>query len=162
MIESSKPRKQRHFRFNAPMHARQHFVHAHVDKELGAKLGMKRRAVQISRGDTVRVMSGSKKGTSGKVTRVDLRTGRVFIDSLMRKNARGKEHGVGISSSNVYITALNLTDKVRAAKLRLAPQPVAKEIKAPQSAGEKAKTIATMEKAEEVKKPAGTEVVQKS
>ena len=160
MIESSKPRKQRHFRFNAPMHSRQHFVHAHIDKELREKLGMKRRAIQISRGDTVKVMSGSKRGTTGKVTKVDLRTGRIFIDSMMKKNARGKEHGVGISTSNVYITALNLTDKVRAAKLKVAPQP--KEMEAAPRPDGKAKVIATMEKAEAVEKPAVANAVQKS
>jgi large subunit ribosomal protein L24 len=160
MIESSKPRKQRHFRFNAPMHARQHFVHAHIDKELREKLGMKLRAIQISRGDTVKVMSGSKRGTTGKVTKVDLRTGRIFIDSLMRKNARGKEHGVGISTSNVYITALNLTDKIRAAKLKVAPQP--KEIQAAPRPDGKTKVIATMEKAEAAEKPEEKIAVQKS
>ena len=121
MIKSSKPKKQRYFRFNAPMHIRQHFVHAHLDKELRERLGLKRKAVQISKGDTVKIMSGSKKGTSGGVTKVDLRTGRIYIDSLTRKNAKGKEHGIGISASNVSITALKLDDKVRAAKLKIAP-----------------------------------------
>jgi large subunit ribosomal protein L24 len=122
MIKSSKPKKQRFFRFNAPMHARQHFVHAHLDKALKAKLNIKRRAVQISRGDTVKVVSGSKKGSTGKVTRVSLRTGRITIDTLMKKNAKGKEFNIPINASNVYITDLNLSDKVRAAKLRLAQQ----------------------------------------
>ena len=122
MIQSSKPRKQRLFRYTAPMHIRQHFMHAHLDKELRAKLGITQRTVQISRGDTVKVMSGSRKGSTGKVTLVNLRTGRVCVDSLMRKNARGKEFNIGISVSNVYITALNLTDKFRAAKLKLAQQ----------------------------------------
>ncbi len=122
MIKSSKPRKQRRFRFNAPMHVRQHFVHSHLDKALRAKLGIKRRSVQISKGDTVKVMAGSKKGTTGKVIRVSLRTGRINIDSLVKKTAKGKEFNVPLSASNVYITDLNLSDKVRAAKLKLAQQ----------------------------------------
>jgi len=130
MIQSSKPRKQRLQRYTAPMHVRQHFVHAHLDKELRTKLGIKQRAVQISRGDTVKVMSGSKRGTVGKVTLVSLKTGRIHIDSLMRKNAKGKESSVGINVSNVYITALNLTDKLRAAKLKVAQQAMADEKKA--------------------------------
>ena len=136
-MDSSKPRKQRYFRFNAPMHLRQHFLHANVDKELRAKLGMKQRTVQISRGDTVKVMSGGKKKTTGTVTKVNLRTGRIFIDSLMRKNARGKEHSIGINASNVCITALNLGDKVRAAKLKLTPQAPVKEAKAQVQKAEK-------------------------
>ena len=58
------------------MHTRQHFVHSHIDKALQAKLNIKKRAVQISKGDTVKVMAGSKKGNTGKVTRVNLRTGK--------------------------------------------------------------------------------------
>lgn len=119
MIKSSKPRKQRLFRYNAPMHTRQHFVHAHVDKALREKMQLKRRAIQLATGDTVKVMSGSKRGTIGKVTRVNLRTGRIFMDSLMKKNAKGKEFNVGVSSGCVYITDLNLSDKVRASRLGL-------------------------------------------
>lgn len=132
MIQSSQPRKQRKFRYNAPMHVRQHFVHAHLDKSLKSKLNIKKRAVQISKGDTVKIMVGKKKKTTGKVTKVNLRTGRIAIDSLMKKNARGKEYNVWISASNVYITDLNLTDKIRAAKLKVAQQkaaPAPKEVR---------------------------------
>jgi large subunit ribosomal protein L24 len=127
MLKSSQPRKQRRFRFNAPLHVRQHFLHAHVDKTLRAKLNIKKRSIQISKGDTVKVMAGGKKGTSGKVTRTDLRTGKIAIDSLVRKTARGKEFNIPISVSNVYITDLNLSDKYRAAKLKVA-RVVTKEI----------------------------------
>ena len=43
MTGSAKPRIQRLFRFTAPMHQRQHFMHAHVDKELRKKMGLNRR-----------------------------------------------------------------------------------------------------------------------
>ncbi len=101
------------------MHARQHFVRAHVDKSLKTKLSLKKRTVQIVKGDTVKVMAGSKRGTTGKVMNVNLKTGRIFIDSLMKKNARGKEFNVPVSSSSVYITDLNLSDKKRAERLKL-------------------------------------------
>ncbi len=127
MISSSKPRKQRLFRYTAPMHERQKFLHVHVDKALRQKLPTKTRAVQVSRGDTVRVMSGAKRGASGKVTRVNLRTGKLYIDSLKKKDAKGKEFQIPISSSNVYITDLNLTDKRRADKLKLKRETKAKE-----------------------------------
>ncbi len=124
MIKSSKPRYQRRFRFNAPMHARQHFLHVHIDKALKAKLKIKTRAIQISKGDTVKLMAGPKKGTTGKVVSVDLRTGRITIDTLTRKSMRGKEVKLQIYASTVYITDLNLADKFRAGKLKLAPVPV--------------------------------------
>jgi len=109
------------------MHERQHFLHAHLDKALRTKLGMKRKTVQISKGDTVKIMAGSKKGTTGKVTLVNLKSGKIRVDSLMKKNARGKEFNIPISASNVYITDLNLSDKYRAEKLKVARQ--IKEVK---------------------------------
>jgi ribosomal protein uL24 len=112
------------------MHLRQHFMNAHVDKTLRAKTGIKKRAIRVATGDTVKIMSGSKKGTSGKVTSVDLRRGRIKVSTLMKKNAKGKEFSVSISPSNVYITDLNLEDKVRAARLKVAPTPKKAEPKA--------------------------------
>jgi large subunit ribosomal protein L24 len=131
MIQSSKPRQQRKFRYNAPMHLRQHFLHVHVDKALRAKLKLNKRTVQIAKGDTVKIMAGSKRGNTGKVTGVSLRKGSITIDSLVRKNARGKELQVPIRISNVYVTDLNLTDKRRAAKLKVAAQQKQPEAKAP-------------------------------
>jgi large subunit ribosomal protein L24 len=119
MIQSSKPRKQRKFRFTAPLHERQHFAHAHVDKQLREKLKIKKRTVQISKGDTVKIIKGVKKGAVGKVVKVDLKKVKVFIDSATRKNAKGKESNIPINISNVYITDLNLGDKLRVAKLNV-------------------------------------------
>ncbi len=138
MIKSSKPRYQRRFRFNAPMHQRQHFLHVHIDKALRSKLKIANRTVQVSKGDTVKVMSGSKRGSTGKVIAVDLRSGRIMLDSLSRKSLRGKELKLKIYASNVYITDLNLTDKYRAAKLKLAAAPQKKEEKAATDLGKKA------------------------
>ncbi len=126
MIKSSKPRRQRLFRYTAPMHERQKFVHAHIDKQLREKLKLKNRTIQLSKGDTVKVMAGSNKGTAGKVTAINLKSGRIYIDTIKRKNAKGKESGVPINSSNVYITDIDLSDKIRAAKLNLKQQPKSK------------------------------------
>jgi large subunit ribosomal protein L24 len=119
MIKSSKPREQRRFRFNAPMHELQHFSHSHIDKALAKKLGITKRAVQVSKGDTVKVMSGKSRGKTGKVVRVNMRKGFLYIDSLKKKNAKGKEFDIPIRISNAYITDLNLSDKIRAGKLKL-------------------------------------------
>ena len=109
------------------MHARQHFVHAHIDKALKAKLKIKKRAIQICKGDTVKVMTGANFGKSGKIIRVDMRKGFVYIDTIKRKTMKGKEYDVPISCSNVYITDLNLTDKIRAAILKVNVQQAPKE-----------------------------------
>jgi large subunit ribosomal protein L24 len=94
-------------------------VHAHVDKQLREKLKIKKRTVQISKGDTVKIIKGVKKGVTGKVVKVDLKKVKVFIDSATRKNAKGKESNIPINISNVYITDLNLGDKFRVAKLNV-------------------------------------------
>ena len=56
IMESAHARKQRKFRFTAPMHVRQKFVHAHISKELATKLGIKKRNTAVRKGDTVKVM----------------------------------------------------------------------------------------------------------
>ncbi len=117
MIESGKPRKQRLFRHNAPMHLRQHMVNAHISKELSAKLGIKKRSIALKKGDTVIIMKGSSKGKSGKVNDVDLKRFTVVVNGIVRKNAKGKELPIPISASNVYITELDMNDKLRSKKI---------------------------------------------
>ncbi|MDE1827986.1 MAG: 50S ribosomal protein L24 [Candidatus Micrarchaeota archaeon] len=116
-VQSSKPRKQRKFRFTAPHHFRQRFVHAHISKELATKLGIKRRTIAVRKGDTVKVMAGAQKGKSGKVQSVDMLKGRITIEGIARKNMKGKERFIPISSSNIYLIELDLTDKLRVAKI---------------------------------------------
>ncbi|MCL5007250.1 MAG: 50S ribosomal protein L24 [Candidatus Marsarchaeota archaeon] len=129
MIKSSQARKQRRFRLTAPAHATQHFVRVGLDRQLAKKLGIKRRTVQLSKGDSVAVVSGAKKGKSGKVIRLNMRRGFAYIDTVTRKNAKGKELNVPVYISNLKIMDLNLTDKYRANKLSLKAQPKAPEKK---------------------------------
>src|SRR5208283_955179 len=117
MITSAKPRKQRLFRYTAPMHERQKMAHAHISKELASKLGIGKRSIGLRKGDTVKVMSGKSKGKTGKVTEVDLKRSVFFMEGVFRKNAKGKEKQIPVSISNVYITDLDLTDKLRNAAI---------------------------------------------
>lgn len=117
MIKSAKPRKQRYFRFNASMHQRQKFLHVHISKELQQKLGIKKRSMQIKKGDTVKVMKGKFRGKSGKINTVDLRKNRITVETITRKTAKNKEIPIPIYASSVYITDLDLTDKLRSEKV---------------------------------------------
>lgn len=117
MIQSSKPRKQRLFRYTAPLHMRQNFVNVHISKELSAKLGIKRRSIEVRKGDTVKVMTGDNRGKSGKVTEVSLKTGRVRVDGINKKNSKNKDKPVPIYASNVYLMELDLADKQRNAEI---------------------------------------------
>ena len=102
-MESSKPRKQRYFRFNAAMHLRQHFVHAHVDKELRARLGTARRSAPVRKGDKVLLMRGSRKGHSGKVVEVDLHILKVYVEGVTHRNAKGIDKPYPLDPSNLLL-----------------------------------------------------------
>ncbi len=117
MISSSKPRKQRKFRYTAPMHTRQNFVNAHISKELSTKLGLKRRSIELRKGDYVLVMAGDSKGTRGKVSEVNLKNGRITVEGVVRRNSKNKDIPIPLYASNVYITDLDLSDKLRKAEV---------------------------------------------
>lgn len=116
-MSSVQPRVQRLRRFTAPMHVRQKFAHAHISKDLKTKLGIKKRAVQVRKGDTVKIMMGRDNGRGGKVARVDLRKSAIYIDGIIKKTSKGKEIMIPVGISKVYITDLDLTDKLRKEKL---------------------------------------------
>jgi len=103
MIGSKQPRKQRKFRFNAPMHERKRMVSAHVSKELRAKLSTKRRSVPVHKGDKVLLMRGSRKGHTGKILEVDLSTLKVYIEGVTQRNAKGVEQLAPVDPSNLMI-----------------------------------------------------------
>ena len=97
------------------MHIRQNFVNAHISKELAKSLGIKRRSIEIRRGDTAKVMVGDNRGKSGKVSSVSLGSGKVLIEGVSRKDSKNKDVLVGVPACNVYITELDLSDKSRKA-----------------------------------------------
>ena len=108
---SKQPRKQRKYRANAPLHIRHKFVSAHLSKELREKY--KTRSLPVRKGDTVEIMRGRFKGLEGKVTKVDLRSVKVYIDGIKTKKVDGSEVMVPIDPSNLLIKELNLDDRLR-------------------------------------------------
>ncbi|MFZ8829918.1 MAG: 50S ribosomal protein L24 [Candidatus Aenigmatarchaeota archaeon] len=109
--KSKKPRKQRKFLYNAPLHLRRKMISAHLSKELREKY--KRRSFPLRKGDEVKVMRGEFKGTIGKVVRIDTKEYKVYVDSVKKKRSIGTEYLVPLSPSNLMITKLNLDDKYR-------------------------------------------------
>jgi len=97
----TKPRTQRKFRAQAPLHIKQHFLHAHVSKELRAS--MKKRAVRIKKGDKVKILRGQFKGKEGNVVDVDLTKRKIRIGGMTHRKARGQEVLMPIDPSNVVI-----------------------------------------------------------
>jgi len=109
--KSKKPRKQRKFLYNAPLHIRRKMISAHLSKELREKY--KRRSFPLRKGDEVKVMRGEFKGTIGKIVRVNTKKYKVYVDTVKKKRSVGTEYLVPISPSNLMITRLNLEDKYR-------------------------------------------------
>ena len=75
-------------------------------------LNAKREKLNVSKGDTVRVMRGEDKGKEGKVIRVLLKRGRVVIEGVnlvkMHRKARTAEEQGGIIDFPAPIHASNV------------------------------------------------------
>jgi large subunit ribosomal protein L24 len=115
-ISSKQPRKQRKYRYNAPMHIRQKLVAAHLDKALRREY--KRRSLPLRTGDEVVVVTGEHRKKRGKVTEVDLKKLKILVDGVVRKKVSGQEIQVPLDPSNVVITKLDMTDKKRLKVMR--------------------------------------------
>ena len=75
-------------------------------------LNSKRMHLNVSKGDTVRVMRGEDKGREGKVLRVYLKTGRVLIEGVnlvkMHRKARTAEEQSGIREAPAPVHSSNV------------------------------------------------------
>ncbi len=112
---SSKPRKQRKYRFNAPSHILEKFLGAHLSPELRKKYG--RRSFKLRSEDKVRVMRGSFSGHEGKVDRVNTKDSKVYVTGVEKIKKDGSKIMMPIKPSNLMITELRLGDKKREEKL---------------------------------------------
>jgi large subunit ribosomal protein L24 len=115
MQGTKNPGKQRKMLFNAPAHMRHKLMAAPLSTELLAQRGVK--TLPVRKGDTVRIVRGDQKGFEGKVSRVDLKHFRVYLEGLTREKVDGTAVFVALHPSKVTIRSLNLDDKVRKAVL---------------------------------------------
>jgi large subunit ribosomal protein L24 len=113
LTDSKQPRKQRKARYEAPLHRRQKWLAAHLSKELREKLKTKRRNVPVREGDRVKIVRGGHSGKSGKVTRVDVRYAKVYVEGIVRKKGKGGEALVPIDPSKLLIIEAGFSDKMR-------------------------------------------------
>jgi large subunit ribosomal protein L24 len=109
------PRKQRKFLHNAPAHLRHKLMAAPLSKDLAASKGA--RTLPVRKGDTIRIMRGDHAGFEGKVSRMDLKRYRIFVEGLTREKVDGTNIFVAVHPSKVMIKSLNLDDKWRKAIL---------------------------------------------
>ncbi|MFQ5406642.1 MAG: 50S ribosomal protein L24 [Candidatus Micrarchaeia archaeon] len=99
---SKQPRKKRRLAYNAPLHKKRKNLSAHLSKDLKAKLG--KRSLIIKTGDKVKILRGQFKSSSGKVSKVETFSSKIFVEKIIAKKQSGKEVQVGITPSNVVIT----------------------------------------------------------
>ena len=105
------PRKQRKRLYNAPAHVRHKLMAAPLSKELVASKGIK--TLPVRKGDTVHIQRGDNKGFEGKISRVDLKNYRIYIEGLTREKVDGTNIFVPVHPSKVMIRNLSLDDKRR-------------------------------------------------
>ena len=110
-VSSKQPRKQRKYRFKAPLHLRHSFMHSHLSKELRTKY--KTRALAIRTGDRIKIMRGQFKGRTGTVESVDLKKCKAFVTGIELLKKEGSKALYPLDPSNLQITELNLEDKYR-------------------------------------------------
>ena len=105
------PRKQRKLHFNAPAHIRHKLMSAPLSSELASSKGA--RTLPVRKGDTVRIQRGDNKGFEGKVSRVDPKHYRIYLEGLTREKVDGTNIFISVHPSKVQIRNLNLDDKRR-------------------------------------------------
>ena len=112
---SKQPRKQRKYRYNAPLHIKKKFMSSQLSKELKTKYGKKN--IPVVKGDTVKVMRGQFKGKVGKITKVSYQKVKVYIEGVELIKKDGNKVPYPIHPSNIMINILKLDDKKRIASL---------------------------------------------
>ncbi|MFA5571525.1 MAG: 50S ribosomal protein L24 [Crenarchaeota archaeon] len=111
MQKTKNPGKQRKMLHNAPAHIRQKIMAAPLSSELSASRGAK--TLPVRKGDTVRILRGDNKGFEGKISRVDRKMYRIYLEGLTREKVDGTNIFLSVHPSKVQIRNLNLDDKYR-------------------------------------------------
>jgi large subunit ribosomal protein L24 len=114
--KSKKARKQRKFLHTAPLHIRRKLMSAHLSKGLREKYGI--RNMPLRKGDSVEVMRGKFKKKTGRVTKMDTKKHRVYVDGIMIKRTDGTERQAPLHPSKLKINNLVLDDKKRLKSLK--------------------------------------------
>lgn len=86
-------------------------VSAPLSEELSREHGVGQ--MDVRKGDTVTVTRGNFRGVEGKVTSVDRKGGRIFVEGVSRERADGTARLIAIHASKVVLRQLVLDDKRR-------------------------------------------------
>jgi len=107
----TKPGKSRKRRFNAPHHLRRKHMAAPLSPALRAQHGV--RSMPLRRDDNVMITKGDRRMTEGRVIRVDVTRGMLFVEGVTRQKLDGTTVHMPIRPENTMITRLHLDDERR-------------------------------------------------
>ena len=110
-MKTTKPTKQRKRLYQAPVTERYRRFSAPLSSKLKDSHGTN--SVPVRKGDTVMIMRGDRKGSEGKVSQIDRKNYRIFLEGANREKVDGTTTFIPIHPSKVMITRLNLDDKWR-------------------------------------------------
>ena len=108
---SSSRRKARKAHFTAPSHIRRKIMSARVSKDLSEKYNI--RSMPIRKGDEVKIVRGTFKSKSGKVTTVYRKKYCIHVEKISKDKSNGQTVNIQIQPSNCVITSLNLNNQSR-------------------------------------------------
>jgi large subunit ribosomal protein L24 len=108
-MTSKKPNIQRKNASRVEMKKRR--MMAGLSKDLRSEYGI--RSSSLRKGDTVHIAKGDYKGHEGKVNSIDLSSMKITMDGVQMSKMDGTKKNVAIFPSQVTITKLDLSDKLR-------------------------------------------------
>ena len=127
MVKSKSPNKQRKAQYNAPLHTKRKRVTARLQLDSNDKRFEGIRNITVRVGDTVRVVRGdyahggkrerTNEPKTGAILSVDSNTGRLTIEGCTIVNSNNQEEPYPIHVSNVVVTKIDESDKLRVQQL---------------------------------------------
>ncbi|AGO61126.1 50S ribosomal protein L24 [Ferroplasma acidarmanus] len=91
-------------------------INVSLNRDLKKKYGIRR--FPVVKGDIVKIVSGSRKGESGKVIGVSHKTKKIAIEGITIAKADGKQVEYYIDHSNLVVTKLDLSIEGRFNKIK--------------------------------------------
>ena len=121
-----KPTKMRNKQiYRASLTVRSRQLGGCLSKELQKK--HERRSIRIVVGDTVKVIRGEYTDVEGKVSKVDIFSGRIAVEGVKKEKGQGEKFDVMIHASNIVLTSLKTDDSWRIKKLKGVSVPTASD-----------------------------------
>ena len=108
---SKSPRKQKKYLANAPLHIKRKFLSSTLSRDLRKKYN--KRSLQVVTEDKVKILRGQFKSKEGKITAINIKKSKVYIDSVQFTKKDGTKVFYPVHPSNLMILELNSKDKER-------------------------------------------------